>query len=75
MKITVSNTSKIVNLNGVTARVWEGQSDTGIPVICFISRIAIDANVKEHVQQFEAELKEVSAPSVEAQSFPTKMII
>lgn len=75
MKITVTNTDKIVNLNGVPARVWEGESEQGVPVYCFITRIAIQGNVKEHIEQFEAELKQVAEPSAEAQSFPTKMII
>jgi hypothetical protein len=42
MKVTIESTSKIVELNGVPARVWEGTTDSGIKVHCFVTRIAID---------------------------------
>ena len=42
MKITVENTSKIVTLNGVPARIWEGFTESGIECHCYITRIAID---------------------------------
>lgn len=32
MKLTVESTSKIVELNGVLARVWEGQTESGIKI-------------------------------------------
>lgn len=41
MKITLESTSKIVELNGVPARVWEGKSESGIPCHAFITRIAV----------------------------------
>jgi len=31
MKLTIEHTDRIVEVNGVPARVWEGVSDTGIP--------------------------------------------
>ena len=33
MKITIENTDKIVTLNGVPARIWEGKTDSGIQSI------------------------------------------
>ncbi len=42
MKITVENTTKIVTLNGVPARIWEGFTESGIKCHCYITRIAID---------------------------------
>ena len=44
MKITIESTSKIVSLNGIPARIWEGETENGIKVHCFISRIAVDRN-------------------------------
>lgn len=45
MKITIENTSKTVELVGhdgrVQARIWEGKTDSGIPVICYVTRIAV----------------------------------
>ena len=49
MKITIESTEKIVWLDlretahskvEVPARVWEGITESGIPVHCFITRIA-----------------------------------
>ena len=42
-------------MNGVPARVWEGQTVTGIPVTCLITRIAVAGDAD--VAQFEAELR------------------
>lgn len=43
MKITIESTSQIVTIvQGVaeiTARVWEGQTESGIKVACLIPRI------------------------------------
>ena len=73
MEITVKNTSKIVQLNGVPGRVWEGQTSTGIPVIAFITRIAVEK--QQDCSQFEAEFKEMAAPSAGAETFPLRMIV
>ncbi len=44
MKITIESTSKIVTVetrNGpIQARVWQGETESGIPVHAFITRIA-----------------------------------
>jgi hypothetical protein len=73
MKITVENTSKIVELNGVPARIWEGHTDSGIPVHCYVTRIAV-AN-KADISQFEAELYEVRAPSADLEAIPLRLIL
>lgn len=39
MKITIESTDKIVYLNGIPARIWEGETASGICVHCFITRI------------------------------------
>ena len=56
MKISIENTTKIVQLNGIPARVWEGETESGIKVHCFITRIAIDKNdprAEEFNKEFE----------------------
>lgn len=35
MKITVESTDKIVHLDGVPARIWDGETSTGIKVHCY----------------------------------------
>jgi hypothetical protein len=41
LKLILENTSKIVELNGVPARVWEGKTESGIACHAFITRVAV----------------------------------
>lgn len=83
MKITIENTLRIVDLivNGasVPARIWEGTTETGIPVHCFITRIAptvedIPENKAKFVE-FERELKEQRKPSTDVATIPLRLIL
>ena len=73
MKITIESTEKIVELNGVPARIWEGHTKSGIEVHCFVTRIAVhrDSNCEE----FEKELQEQKAPSVVVAAIPAHLIL
>lgn len=63
-----------VNINdGIPARIWEGETDTGIKVICFVTRIAVSAH--EDTEQFNKELKECKEQSDAARSIPLRIII
>ena len=73
MKIEIQNTTKIVELNGVPARVWEGTTESGIPVHCFVTRISPQSH--ENIEDFESELQEVSPPSAGVQAYPLSMIL
>jgi len=73
MEIQLRNTTKIVWLNGVPARIWEGQTASGIPIHCYITRIGVEKN--EDMSEFEEELDSVSAPSVEMDVIPLRMLI
>lgn len=72
MEITIHNTDKIVTLNGVPARIWEGQTKSGIAVHCYVTRIA--APIEADCAEFERELKETPAPCT-VQAVPLAMII
>lgn len=74
MKLTIQNTSKIVTLNGVPARIWEGETESGIKCHCYITRVAINKN-ETRVREFEEELSEQSAPSAEIEAVPVRLII
>jgi hypothetical protein len=74
MTITVQNTTKIVELNGVPARVWEGETSTGIKVHCYITRIAVEEN-EPRVDEFKKELQECAPPSVGVKSIPLRLIL
>jgi hypothetical protein len=74
MTITLHSTSKIVELDGVPARIWEGTTSSGIPVHAFISRIAVDREADG--SQFEAELKECRAPSPDiSATYPSRLVL
>jgi len=73
VKIAIESTTKIVHLNGVPARIWEGQTDSGIPIHCFITRVAVH-NDLDHTQ-FERELQEQRKPSTDVEALPLRMIL
>jgi len=75
MKVTLENTTKIVHLNGVPARIWEGVTERGVRVHAFISRIAVPNDAPEEQERFAQELKEEKAPSAEAAAYPLRMIL
>lgn len=75
MKIILENTSKIVEVNGVPGRIWEGKTGNGIAVSCVITRIAVEAGSDN--EQFERELIETPAPApmMGVSAFPARMVI
>jgi hypothetical protein len=73
MKVTIESTTKIVELNNVPARVWEGQTEDGIAVHCYITRISVES--EGDTEQFERELQECKAPSAEIEAIPLRMIL
>jgi hypothetical protein len=60
----------------VPARVWEGQTESGIHVITLITRIAHHKRDEAFAEQFAKELQEQRDPSAESmQCFPARLII
>jgi hypothetical protein len=74
MKVQIESTTKIVHLNGVPARIWEGITDSGIKIHCYITRVAIDKDEKR-IDEFEKELKSQIPPSAEIEAIPMRMIL
>jgi hypothetical protein len=82
MKIHVESTTKVVTLEiegvAVPARIWEGSTQDGTPVHCYITRICptIEEPVPAEVaDKFAAELRECVPPTPAAQSIPLRMIL
>jgi hypothetical protein len=74
MKVTLESTTKIVEVNGVPARCWEGKTDSGIPVIALITRIAVPNG--HPTEQFERELLEQRPPTAElSRAFDARLVI
>lgn len=72
MRIIIHNTDKIVQVNGVEARIWEGHSENGVPLHCYITRVAVDK--KEDLSEFGRELIEQPAQCT-VQGISSRMII
>lgn len=73
MTITIRNTTKIVTVDGVKARIWEGKTSSGIDVHCFVTRIAaVDA---KDISEFESELEECATPSAIVEAIPGRLIL
>jgi hypothetical protein len=76
MKITIESTTKIVSFNGIDCRIWEGATESGIPVHVYIPRVSVhESRPPEDFAQFERELKECAKPSAEVQAIPLRMIL
>lgn len=76
MKITIENTTKIVELNGVPARVWEGTTEAGVKMHAFITRVAVANSEDPAVHDlFRQELHEMKAPSADVQAIPLRLIL
>lgn len=72
MKVTLESTTQTTTVNGVPARIWQGTTESGIPVSCLITRIA--AHADNDLSQFEAELTECKEPTMEG-VFPLRMVL
>lgn len=73
MKITIESTTKIVSVNGVPARIWEGCSESGIIVHCYVTRIAVPEG--EDQEEFKRELQEHAAPSADVEMIPLRVVL
>lgn len=57
----------------VPARIWEGHTASGIPVHCYVTRIAVE-NGLDHTE-FERELQEHRVPSADIEAIPLRLIL
>ena len=74
MKISLQSTHRMVQVNGAKCRIWEGFTESGIPVYAAIASVAVHR--AEDQRQFEAELIE-HQPSSDAaiQAYPLAMFL
>jgi hypothetical protein len=78
MKVTLESTDKVVELvvNGQTvpARIWEGETATGVKVHAYITRIACDKTAD--AAEFERDLQECRPPSASVRdNIPLRLIL
>jgi hypothetical protein len=85
MKLTIESTSKVVELllagAAIPARVWEGRTESGIPVHCYVTRlmpvVADSPQNAELFREFERELLlEQRVPlSDDVKAIPLRLIL
>lgn len=73
MKLTAKSTTKIVILNGVPARIWEAETESGIKCHLYVTRVG--AADDQDLSQFERELAECAAPTPEVEAIPARLIL
>lgn len=73
MKVVLESTTKLVELNGVPARLWSGTTDSGLEVHAFVTRICTPRDCDQ--AQFQAELRECAAPRPEIEAIPLRLVL
>lgn len=77
MKLTIESTTKVVTLEtpqgSVPARIWEGHTESGIPVHCYITHVGVMGS--EDLSQFSRELAEQQEPSPAIEAIPLRLIL
>lgn len=73
MRITIESTRKIVEVNGVPARVWQGTTAKGVPITCLITRVAVERTAD--ASELEKDLDEQAAPRGDATHWPARLVL
>ena len=73
MKVILESTTRVVNLDGMPCRIWEGETSGGVKCHAYIPRIAAESD--QDLSQFETELEEKRRPSPEVAAIPLRMLL
>ena len=73
MKLTIENTDRLVQINGIPARVWEGTTENGIAVQVLVTQVAVHRD--DDQAQFLTELAEQRPLEAEISAFPLRMVL
>jgi hypothetical protein len=73
--IVLKNTDRIIDVNGIQSRLWEGKTESGIPVHCLIVRIAVNKEADQ--SEFEKELlyRDPPSPASDAAFPATRLVV
>lgn len=72
MRMTVDSTSKMITVNGIPARIWEGTTEKGSRVVAFVMRVTA---MGEDDGEFVRDLLEVVAESPDVGVFPDRVTL
>lgn len=80
MQLIIEPTDKVVTLvvDGceMPARIWEGKTGHGIPVHCYVTRVAVPEGRPPHEYvEFQEALNETRKPSADVQGIPLRLIL
>ena len=84
MRVTIESTSKIVEVHlqgaAVPARIWQGETESGVPVHCYMTRIVpeipeTDPRIDELTAEFEHELQRCAKPRTNVVAIPLVLVI
>lgn len=74
MKMTIESTTKIVEVNGLPARIWQGTTANGIPVVAYITSIAAAGD--QDLSELEADLHDHAEPTaLDVAQWPSRVFI
>lgn len=71
LTILITSTDKTLFLNGALARVWEGRTEHGLPVVCLVSELT--GSFDGPFDEFERYTVNHSPASPTAQAFAVRM--
>jgi hypothetical protein len=76
MIATVQNTSRIVNVNGKKATVWEGFSQAGVRFHLFVIGDAPMTKSESRMADYRKEMSDVKpAPAAETAALPAEIAV
>ncbi len=73
MKVTAESTAKIIELNGVPARVWYARTESDVECFLFVTLVAV-ANEEEQ-GEFGAAFQKLRAPIADIDAFPLRLFM
>lgn len=73
MQVQLKSTDKVVTLNGVPARIWEGHTAAGVPCHAYVTRIAVHESLD--ASEFERELQQHKPPSADIAAIPLRLVL
>lgn len=62
MKIVLWSTEQFAEVDGMPVRIWEGATESGIPMFAFVARVAVKRD--QDTAEFDRELRATEPPDV-----------
>jgi hypothetical protein len=75
MRIILDSTAKVIDLNGVPTRIWEGCSEDGVPVHAYVSLISPQTVFADELRAFDRDLEASPPPSPAADAIPARLVL